>query len=817
MLHYPRFYRLDSDGKGKYLIKRGDENFHKGNVSKAKEYYEEARKYSDEEARKRLERFSQAASTGDNQPSALRLDEGKTNSKPIKLTGPYFPILTPSDSSIASIPSSQYPSLDNCGFSFQDAPSTLVVANMYRNASSEGKKSIYKQINKIIQQFDGSFCSSESIQELAVLADIPDQQIFIAIINQLLKIEMSSPTLPEITIHGLAIILTSAPIEIDLKERQGLLSNILERLQGRLTNIRIENNSEELLPLLRALSSLFNAMLCRNMCHLAREDVYNPIKKRLSDIISDDTVDIEVSFLAQYTIQSLAYIGNDESLSMCIFRRGRLAFGIISDIKSLVFEVNLEKFETIYEKIISMSDISIKLEWYQGLLFIDCLLAKDDLSSFEKFIIESKLNSDQFFMQGVCLRLEQLSSSHANRQVSQASISLLKDVESNSSGLVQKTATASLNRLKIIDHSGSSSSIRTSSMSSTRTAIETPQYTHNSKLAPVWDKYWYSDPNSHLLKAVQDIEKQNLNMRNADQGLTAIQRLAPTLNNMDEVNKALMEYYDSQLTIRRVSGDELGLESCYINLAIVEASRQRENDKENLKSHNKSFVRAQSYEQVSATNTEKPIPLHEILNERKLINGSKGVPKRILIIGRAGIGKTTFCKKLVHTFKSGQWSNQFGAILWIPLRQLKQYKARNLEDLLIEKYFIRQVKNERDGLAHEFVNGARNGRVLFVLDGLDEFVAEAGVDDPLRDFLIALLEQTHVIITTRPYGSDKSLLKNLDLELETVGFSKEDIEQYVKSVINNVDESKSVMEFIQKTPLIQGLVNIPVQLDLICY
>ncbi|KAF9417138.1 hypothetical protein BGZ76_004552, partial [Entomortierella beljakovae] len=62
----------------------------------------------------------------------------------------------------------------------------------------------------------------------------------------------------ENTSPPLSVILTSAPKEIDLEERQGLLSDILEVF--RLEKIRNENNIKELLPLLRVLSALFDAM-----------------------------------------------------------------------------------------------------------------------------------------------------------------------------------------------------------------------------------------------------------------------------------------------------------------------------------------------------------------------------------------------------------------------------------------------------------------------------------------------------------------------------------------------------------------------------
>ncbi|KAF9433029.1 hypothetical protein BGZ76_009978, partial [Entomortierella beljakovae] len=295
----------------------------------------------------------------------------------------------------------------------------------------------------------------------------------------------------------------------------------------------------------------------------------------------------------------------------------------------------------------------------------------------------------------------------------------------------------------------------------------------------------------------------------------------PALKTLNDVNASLMDHYRNQVVIRRVNGEQLGIESCHVNLAIIESSRQRrQGDDPSLEQPNvstpKTFLRLPSYEQIAATNTEKLVQLSEIFDKRQLLNGTESIPKRILIMGQAGIGKTTLCKKLIYSFQSDQWSGRFGAILWLPLCQLQAYKSRNLKDLLLEVYFIGGSQSAREGLANQFIRSAESGQVLFILDGLDEILIEALSDGPLQELLTTLLNQTHVIITSRPYGADRSLLQDLDLELEAVGLNTENVDQYVKSYISSDDDMKKILDFIRQSPAILGLVNIPVQLDLIC-
>ncbi|KAF9367220.1 hypothetical protein BGX21_007662, partial [Mortierella sp. AD011] len=67
-----------------------------------------------------------------------------------------------------------------------------------------------------------------------------------------------------------------------------------------------------------------------------------------------------------------------------------------------------------------------------------------------------------------------------------------------------------------------------------------------------------------------------------------------------------------------------------------------------------------------------------------------------------------------------------------------------------------------------------------------------------------------------PSGLDRSLLPSIDLELETIGFSEQNVNDFLVKVLRP-EAVKTVQNFIQQTPLIRGLVNIPVQLDVICF
>ncbi len=297
-----------------------------------------------------------------------------------------------------------------------------------------------------------------------------------------------------------------------------------------------------------------------------------------------------------------------------------------------------------------------------------------------------------------------------------------------------------------------------------------------------------------------------------------VQKLLPPNPSLANLREALYQHYQlSNLSIQRVSGETASLDDCYINLAIVENQVQREQEKQELGKQTSIFTRLPSGEQLEQTNPNKLIALEKLFEKQKLRDGLEGVPQRILIQGRAGIGKTTLCKKLVHEYYENQrWQDQFENVLWIPLRHLKTQGPIHLQDFLRTKYFITHPdKNQAEGLA-KALHGTKD-QVLFILDGLDEVAELLHEDHPKHDFLALLLSQKHVLITSRPAGVSAAQCGTLDLELETIGFSADNVQTYIKNNVSDAHQAAAIQQFIHRTPLVQGLVNIPIQLDALCY
>ncbi|OQE13653.1 hypothetical protein PENFLA_c045G03245 [Penicillium flavigenum] len=288
-------------------------------------------------------------------------------------------------------------------------------------------------------------------------------------------------------------------------------------------------------------------------------------------------------------------------------------------------------------------------------------------------------------------------------------------------------------------------------------------------------------------------------------------------------------YTADRLEIERLSGETLSMEQCYINLAIVEQPGEIESRLDEGDAQRSSPFSLAARLKVETPDKGIQVDLRTVFEKCERLKRSTVETRRILIRGRAGVGKTTLCKRIVYDFiYHGTWKDLFDRILWVPLRRLKKEPKRgyNFEDLFFQEYLSQNPKG-RD-LAHELwvaLDATKYCRTLFVLDGLDEVSGELDESSEVFRFLKSLLKQPNVIITTRPYGSLPYWLKRtFDLELETIGFYPDQVKNYIKNAFTSPETGETdsetvdkVQSFLQKHQLIQGLVRIPIQLDALCY
>ena len=214
----------------------------------------------------------------------------------------------------------------------------------------------------------------------------------------------------------------------------------------------------------------------------------------------------------------------------------------------------------------------------------------------------------------------------------------------------------------------------------------------------------------------------------------------------------------------------------------------------------------------------KPIQLGQILRlaskrRRRLL---KKLGVRVLALAGAGVGKTTsFLKKGALEWAQGNIWENIDLLFALPLRKPSVHLAKNLAELLdLEGHgFHRQTGREE---ICDYISKNLN-RVCIILDGLDEINLSQCSDFVLEIIQGVSMDGVRLIVTSRPSIPVLQLAKKhpFNERLEVLGFSQEDVAQYVGKILRS-DDAEEVMKQVNASPSLAGLMQIPLNAANIC-
>ena len=255
------------------------------------------------------------------------------------------------------------------------------------------------------------------------------------------------------------------------------------------------------------------------------------------------------------------------------------------------------------------------------------------------------------------------------------------------------------------------------------------------------------------------------------------------------------------------------IEDSYINLAIVETKEQREKEKKlsNAK-HNEKMM--DTFEEIYTT--KSPI------NVKDIFKYCKDQLRQVLVFGRAGIGKTTFCQYVAHEWARGTLWPEYDLVVLFSLRLLTKelyplpsFDSYSLSDLVEREYFSNGLcEKEKEILTNQL----SRLKVLWLLDGYDEIVQN--VPSHLKCLFQQMLKSPHHIVTSRPYSNTLPY----KVQMEITGFTDKNISQYVTQFFNQIQEelddassqAQKCLEFLKVNSRVWGIAHIPMNLELIC-
>ena len=158
-------------------------------------------------------------------------------------------------------------------------------------------------------------------------------------------------------------------------------------------------------------------------------------------------------------------------------------------------------------------------------------------------------------------------------------------------------------------------------------------------------------------------------------------------------------------------------------------------------------------------------------------------PRKVLIEGDPGMGKTTYLQKLAYDWanKQNEWDASFPEIEVLLLLRCNDIKSSIWQ--AIDEQILSEDIDEKDKETFFKYIQENQSKVLLLLDGLDE------ADPCARDIYLSLvtcklLPACHVVITSRHEVGKKVSCDNL---WEIVGFTKEDSKGFIRKYFQGKD------------------------------
>ena len=321
---------------------------------------------------------------------------------------------------------------------------------------------------------------------------------------------------------------------------------------------------------------------------------------------------------------------------------------------------------------------------------------------------------------------------------------------------------------------------------------------------------------------------------------------------INEVKKYLAEYYEKKYSkislILAEEEDDFPIEKLFTNLALI--PEEEYSSAEKLSKNDKlEEVRESGWSKLHPY--AKNVTLEEIFVPQNGI--SKKKVKKVLLLGEAGVGKSTLCHKLCHSWAkrelqlndhndnrpaeiADEYLKEIDLILFIPLRMLNREIQRKSQDLRDKEerlqflvHFIANTILKKSNWEQNLMEYIREHpqKVLLILDGYDECSKD------LREFIQPLIAEEDedlelkLLVTSRAGAIDK-IYKKFDQRFKNLGFTHDQIEFYSNmfftrhtnhrhdNITNSNGEEEIFITKLKEKQSLYEMAHVPLILQMIC-
>ena len=208
--------------------------------------------------------------------------------------------------------------------------------------------------------------------------------------------------------------------------------------------------------------------------------------------------------------------------------------------------------------------------------------------------------------------------------------------------------------------------------------------------------------------------------------------------------------------------------------------------------------------------------------------------KNVLVVGRPGIGKTSFSTKLLRLWASGEAFKHFNVVFLLKFRRFNNDNANlSLRDLIARSETVHNL----DDAVWDFIK-KKPTKVLLIFDGLDEYSRKKDIEAQEDDLTYKncveekmpvsvlynklaegkLFSGASIITTTRPTAVKCVRHVRFQRTVEIRGFTSDDVKEYVENFSRGYPQAmEKIWEHIKSNMNLFSFCYIPMNCFLICH
>ena len=196
---------------------------------------------------------------------------------------------------------------------------------------------------------------------------------------------------------------------------------------------------------------------------------------------------------------------------------------------------------------------------------------------------------------------------------------------------------------------------------------------------------------------------------------------------------------------------------------------------------------------------------------------STEAPKRILIEGAPGIGKTVLAKEIAYQWATNEILTEIKIVFLLYLRDSELQSIKSTKQL-IQYMSMGCLDDEQITTFDKYLVNTKGQQLCIVMDGFDEYPSLLQQNSFIVDIINGvILPEAIVVITSRPTAT-VSLHDQVNRRIDILGLPKEEREKYISQTFGNLSDKKDALDkYLKQQPVINGLCFVPLHLAILLY